>query len=296
MDRQTEQHTQAEKRKRGKKPVMVDGLQKGFELLEILASEGDSCSISALARKAGLSRYKTSRFLAVLEEQGLVECALPDGRYGPGQARRFGQKFLDGARTLRYAGVLVETVLPSPEDDLYVTIIDDAHPVLESLARRHNEAVYMAILKGEDVVLIDMVDSGQTERPESFVGKRFPFFSNAAGKVMRAIDSWDLLEKIAKKWRGGRGRYPDLEALHQELEEIREKGVAVDISGMGDGLITVAVAVKDYAGKVVGAVMMLGPSFRLLGERLEEEIIPSLRKSAELLSMKFGYVPSPTLR
>jgi IclR family transcriptional regulator, KDG regulon repressor len=47
--------------------------------------------------------------------------------------------------------------------------------------------------------------------------------------------------------------------------------------------------VKDYAGKVVGALMMVGPSIRLFGERLEAEIIPSLQLSAEVLSMKFGY-------
>jgi DNA-binding IclR family transcriptional regulator len=51
----------------------------------------------------------------------------------------------------------------------------------------------------------------------------------------------------------------------------------------------VAVAVKDYAGKVIGAITMLGPSFRMLSERLEQEIIPSLIEGADLLSMKLGY-------
>ena len=107
---------------------------------------------------------------------------------------------------------------------------------------------------------------------------------------MRAIDSWDLLEKIGKRWRRGAVPFPDLAGLRAELELIREEGVAVDCGGMGDGIITVAVAVRDYAGKVVGALTLLGPSFRLLGERLEQEIIPSLRLSGELLSMRFGYV------
>jgi DNA-binding IclR family transcriptional regulator len=51
----------------------------------------------------------------------------------------------------------------------------------------------------------------------------------------------------------------------------------------------VAVAVRDYAGKVVGAITMLGPSFRMLAGRLESEIIPSMLEGAEMLSEKFGY-------
>jgi len=34
---------------------------------------------------------------------------------------------------------------------------------------------------------------------------------------------------------------------------------------------------------------LLAPSFRMVTGRLEQEIIPSLVESAELLSMKFGH-------
>lgn len=70
---------------------------------------------------------------------------------------------------------------------------------------------------------------------------------------------------------------------------MREHGVAVDFDGLGEGIVSVAVAVRDYAGKVIGALTMLGPSFRMMASRMENEIIPSLREGAEILSMKFGY-------
>jgi IclR family transcriptional regulator, KDG regulon repressor len=264
-------------------------LQKAVELLEILASGQEGKSKSALARKAGISWYKASQLLAVLEKKGLLECAVKSGKYDMSRAQRLVQMLIDNARNLKFAGAIMRSILPEQNDDLHVTILKDAHPVLEALARQHNEAIYMAILNGDEVLFLDMVDTMQQERAEPVVGRRFPFFSNAAGKVMRAIDSWDLLERIGRKWRGSRGLYPDLAALKAELEQIREKGFAIDCSGMGDGVITVAVAVKDYAGKVVGALMLMGPSFRLIGDRLEEEIIPSLRLSAEMISMKFGY-------
>jgi IclR family transcriptional regulator, KDG regulon repressor len=262
-------------------------LQKAVELLEILASGQEGGSKSALARKAGISWYKASQLLAALEKKGLLECAVKSGKYDMGRAQRLMQTLIENARNLKFAGALMRSILPEQNDDLHVTILKDAHPVLEALARQHNEAIYMAILNGDEVLFLDMVDTMQQERAEPVVGRRFPFFSNAAGKVMRAIDSWDLLERIGRKWRGSRA--PDLASLKAELEQIREKGFAIDCSGMGDGVITVAVAVKDYAGKVVGALMLMGPSFRLIGDRLEQEIIPSLRLSAEMISMKFGY-------
>lgn len=267
----------------------LEEMQKAVELLEIVAAEGKGCSLSAAARKAGVSLYRARLLLAVLEHKGVVECAVESGRYDAGRARTMIRNLLQDARNNRFVGAMVRSVLSEQNDDLKVTILKDARPVLEDLARLHNEAICMAILKGDEVLLLDMVDPLQQGRGEPLVGKRFPFFSNAAGKVMRAIDSWDLLEQIGRRWRGGRGGFPDLATLRVELEQIREKGVAVECSGMGDGVVTVAVAVRDYAGKVVGALMLLGPSFRLFGDRLEQEIIPSLRLNAELLSTKFGY-------
>uniref|UniRef100_C6E4D2 Transcriptional regulator, IclR family n=1 Tax=Geobacter sp. (strain M21) TaxID=443144 RepID=C6E4D2_GEOSM len=252
------------KKKRAKGGNPPQRMEKAVELLEALAVEEKACSLSALARRVGISRYRTRRLLENLEQKEAGESLLPKAA-GAGQSRGLAEA-------------------------LYGSIVREVRPVMESLARKHKEAVYMTIMKGEEVFFVDVADIETGEKGEPLVGKRFPFFNNAAGKVMRAIDSWDLLEKIGKSWRRGRSAFPDLADLRRELESIREKGVAVDCGGMGEGVITVAVAVRDYAGKVVGALTLLGPSVRLLGSRLEEEIIPSLLLSGELLSMKFGYV------
>jgi IclR family transcriptional regulator, KDG regulon repressor len=278
-------------RKMGKAKSKLSGeaLVKAVELLELMADGGANGSLSELARRAGLSRYKTLSLLAGVGSKGMVECALESGRYDRECAALLGVRLLENAGELKHARPAVESFLRQQHEATWRSIMKDARPVMESLAREHNEAMYLTILKGDEVLFLDMVDCLRPVRAEPFVGKRLPFFSNAAGKVMRAIDSWDLLEKIGKRWSGSRGGFPDLAPFFSELELIRQKGVAVDCDAMGEGIITVAVAVKDYAGKVVGALAMIGPSVRLLGERLEEEIIPSLLLNGELLSGKFGY-------
>ncbi len=244
----------------------VQTVSKAFELLELLAENSGVHSLAQLAQRVGLSRNKTFRLLATLAEMGFVDRDESVGTYRLG----------------------VSSVTLAQKLLMNSNVVNHAHPIMEQLARKHDEAVYMTVIKGDEVLFLDMVDCDQQIKATPLVGKRFPLFTNAAGKVMKALDSRELLEKMFRK--SGRKADPsDMERLASELNEIRSRGVAVDCGGLGDGVISVAVAVRDYAGKVVGAITMLGPSFRMVTSRLESEIIPSLMEGAEMLSMKFGY-------
>jgi DNA-binding IclR family transcriptional regulator len=251
---------------REKSTYTVQTVEKALELLETLTEEAGDATLPNLAKKLEISRNKAFRLLATLENRGLVEREEWSGNYRLGLSSvELAHRFLNCAGLIRHA-----------------------HPIMEGLARKHDEAVYMTVLRGEEVLFLDMVDCDRQVKAASLVGKRFPFFTNAAGKVMKALESRDMLEKFAKQ-RKSKDSRPDIARLEDELNQIRDKGVAVDLEGLGDGIISVAVAVRDYAGKVVGALTMLGPSFRMVADRLDSEIIPSLREGAEMLSMRFGY-------
>ena len=238
-----------------------------IDLLDLLLSD-DSAKINLpyVSEKLHIHRNKAFRLLSTLEKRGMVERDEWNGCYRVGlTAVEFSQRILNKTN-----------------------IIVHAHPVMEELARKHEEAVYMTVLKGEEVMFLDMVDCDQPVKAAPLVGQRFPLFSTAAGKVIKALESRDLLEKLFTK-KSRKNDFQELVSLETELEDIRKKGVAVDCGGLGEGIISVAVAVKDYTGKVVGAITLLGPSFRMLASRLENEIIPSMLEGAELLSGKFGY-------
>lgn len=255
---------------REKGSYSVQAVLKAFELLDQLAADDAGVSIPVLAKRLELSRNKVFRLLATLEAKGLVERDEPTGMYRLGLgAFEMAQHVLKGASLIRLA-----------------------HPVMEELARKHDEAIYITVMNNDEVLFLDMVDSFQQIKTVPLVGQRFPFFTNAAGKAMKAMTSFDFLDRMAKR-RGKKDGLPDVQQLEKELRDIRQKGFAVDVGGLGDGICAVAVAIKDYAGKVVGALTMLAPSFRMLQERLEQEIIPSMREGAEILSMKFGYMKIP---
>lgn len=248
--------------KREREAYSVQAVIKAIDLLEILSSEHEHASVPVLASKLDLSRNKVFRLVATLEAKGLLERNEENNSFHLGiQAFEMAQHILKSASLIRMA-----------------------HPVMEKLARKLDEAIYITVANNDEVLFLDMVDSLQQIKAVDMVGKRLPCFSNAAGKVIKSLSSSDFLT------RGKRRRdIPDPEALEMELQEIRKRGFAVDFNNLGEGVCSVAVAIRDYAGKVVCALTLLAPSFRMLQDRLDKEVIPSMLEGAEVLSTKFGY-------
>jgi len=248
----------------------LKSVSHALEILDILSELHAGLTLAQLADRFELTRNKAFRLMATLCENGLVEKDEESGLYRLGACSvALGQKFLMNSSVVNYA-----------------------HPIIEHLARKHGEAVYMSVIRDDEVLFLDMVDCAQHVKATSLLGRRFPYFTNAAGKVMKALDSRDMIEKFLRRKGRKKAGALDPSTLATELEEIRSMGVAVDNGGLGEGVISVAVAVRDYAGKVVCAITLIGPSFRMLSERLEQEIIPSLKEGADILSGRFGYMPA----
>lgn len=248
----------------------VKSVSCALEILEMLTEYQDGYSMIQIASHFGLSRNKAFRLLTTLCETGLVEHDADSHVYRLGASSVvLGQKFLKNS-----------------------SVVNFAHPIIEQLARKHGEAVYMSVIRENEVLFLDMVDCDQQLKTAPILGRRLPFFTNAAGKVLKAIESRDMLDRFCRRPGRKKAGGPDFSQLASELEEIRSKGVAVDRNGLGEGIISVAVAVKDYAGKVVCAITLIGPSVRMISERLENEIIPSLKESADILSGRFGCLPA----
>lgn len=242
---------------------------KAIDLLEALASDQSAATIPHLAKVLKLNRKKVVQLLDTMENKRLIERD-ELGTYHLGlHSFSMAQNILKNANLIRIV-----------------------HPVMESLARKHEETVCFTVLDNDEVFFLDVVDSFQQIKAPEVVGRRFPFFTNAAGKVIKSLSSLELFKRLPGRRKKNMLQHPDPELLQRELDEIRKKGIAIDVGGFGDDVCTVAVAIRDYAGKVVGALTMLVPSIRLVQERLETEIIPSMLEGAELLSGQFGYTRS----
>src|SRR5512133_3160423 len=164
---------------RSKSSYSVQSVEKALDILELIADESIDATLPHLAEKLGISRNKAFRLLATLENRGLVQREEHTGVYRVGlNTVGLAQRVIKGANLIKHA-----------------------HPVMEELAKRHEEAIYLTVLLGEDVLFLDMVDTAQKVKTAPLVGKKFPCLSNASGKLIKALESTDLLEKFFKKGR-----------------------------------------------------------------------------------------------
>jgi IclR family acetate operon transcriptional repressor len=127
------------------------------------------------------------------------------------------------------------------------------------------------------------------------VGRRLPAHCTALGKVLLGCGDPKRLEAYDQELvvRGRiAARTPatlvDREKLVEHLRAVRAQGYAVDLEECEVGLCCAAAPVYDASGRLVAALSVSGPAFRLDPERLDGLVVPQVVRSAEKLSRALG--------
>jgi len=242
---------------RCKESYSIQSVENALDLLEALCDEADEFRISHLSEKLRMNKTSVFRLLATFENRGYVERETVSGKYRLGlSAYEIGQKFLSRMGLLR-----------------------NARPVMERLVRDCNEAVYLVMRRGDDILFLDMVDTSQQVKVISLVGKHYPLTTTAAGKMMLAHSPSRALHHSTHGW-------PDA----GELEQIGRQGFCVDHGGLGDGIVSAAVPLLNAAGEICGCLCLVGPDFRMPPDKLEMIVLPALREAGEIVSSKLGHL------
>lgn len=175
-------------------------------------------------------------------------------------------------------------------------VYEMARPIVDQLAEETEErALFMTEEHGRAVYLYRGLGS-HAVRTNSTTGTRRYLHTVAGGKVMLAYLPEYRVDAIIDRW-GLPAETPatitDREELDAELEQIRERGVAFNREECIDGLQAVAAPVLGPDGTVIGALSVSGPTHRMKGEWLEEEIPDLLLGSANELELNIEYGPGP---
>lgn len=244
---------------RGKDSYSIQSVDNALDVLEALCDEeGDEVRISRLSERLGMNKTSVFRHLATFESRGYVEKEQKSGRYRLGlSAYEIGQKLLSRMGLLR-----------------------KAKPVIESLVRSCNEAIYLVVPRGNEVLLLDMVDTTQQVKIISLLGNRYPMVGPSAGRVILAHSAFHK----------GNCSLEDLAPLDTELSKIKDRGCCVDIGTFGEGISSLATPLIDAEGNVPGSLCMVGPEFRLTSEKIESDLLPSLIEAGDVVSSKLGHV------
>jgi DNA-binding IclR family transcriptional regulator len=248
--------------------MLVQSVTRAAKILQELAATGPRLGVTEVAERIGVAKPTAHALLRTLEAESLV---VQDAETG---------KYLLGPGVLRLGNAYLET------QELRIRSLAWA----DGLATRTREAVWVAMLVGNHVLVVH-----HAFRPEGAVqilevGASIPWSTCALGKAIVAFAAPPLRDRLLA------GELPvltgtsitDRAQLAGQLEQIRRVGYALEDQESALGDAGIAAPVFDRSGHVVGAIGIVGPVERLLAEPSREEHAVTVRETARNLSRDLG--------
>lgn len=249
---------------------LVQTVLKAIDVLECLAGADRPLSAPEVGRRCRMSRPTAYRFLVTLSNRGYVT-GTEDGCYRL------------GTRVLSLGSSLLNSL----------DLLQLSNPDLHELSQATHETTHLALLDGSEILYINKVESSQSVRLHSTVGTRNLLYCTAMGKAVLAFlpaaERNLLLDQISFTPRTA-NTIVDRATLMEHLNLVRERGFAIDDMEGEEGVRCVGAPIFDHTGRVFAALSISGPAYRLPLSRLLE-LAPLVRKTAENVSGKLGYVP-----
>jgi len=256
--------------KKEKSEYIIQAVDHALDLLEQFHDEVDELGVTELSKRLKLHKNNVFRLLATLESRGYIE------------QNRVTENYRLGLKTLELGQTFIKQM----------GLLRQSRPILEALVRECNETTYVSILKEFHIVYLDVVETDLTVRVVPRVGSRLPAYCTAAGKVQLAYMTEEELDnflptKELKRYTPSTiaGR----DELKVDLKRVAELGFAIDNEELDIGVRCVAAPIRDYTRRIIGAVSISGPSMRFTEERMENELIPMVKRAGEDISAKLGY-------
>lgn len=232
----------------------IESVDNAVRILLMLL-DNPTLRVATVARDLGVARSTAHRMLTTLQARGLLRQDPATKTYGAGAS-------------LVELGMVVMGA---------VDLRAELRPVLEKLSAETGETAHLLVLEGDEVVFLDGVEGKHVIRAAARSGQRGPAHATAAGKALLShLDSDELRRRYSgARLRGGTGTaIGSRTALIAELERVRERGYATNLSESEPELHAVAVTVVDRHGNPRCALSISGPAGRLgddmndLGARL----------------------------
>jgi IclR family transcriptional regulator, KDG regulon repressor len=250
-------------------PYQVQVLDRALGILDLLAGESPELAPSEVSERTGLHKSTVHRLLQVLERHRLIEKMAQNGKY------RLGLRLFElGSKAMA-------------QFDLR----ERAQPYLKRLVLETGETAHICILDGDRMLSIANVESPRTLRTPSTVGHRTPLHCTSTGKALLAFlpeDERNDLINQCELTDYTRHTIRKLARLKAELKLIRQRGYAMDDEEIEEGLRCVGAPVMDHSGRVVAAMSIAGPAFRLTDDRIPA-VARSVIQAAIELSVELGY-------
>ncbi|MBT8162092.1 MULTISPECIES: IclR family transcriptional regulator [Arthrobacter] len=237
---------------------------RAISVLRALAASPKGTTATEVAKMVNLPRPTVFRLLLTLEEEGFVD--------------RTDTLFSLGWDLARVASAV------DPSAGLVARVRDTVHTLAEQLG----ETVTLSLRQGlfeYELVLQDAPRSiGVTM--SDMRGMRWPHYASATGKLLlaeltpeqvRSVLGTDLPKLAANT-------ITDLGQLQTEIERVRIQGWAMIDDELEDGIVAIAVPLRDNVGQLFAALAMVAPKHRIDGEETIQRNLGMLSDAAKTLT------------
>lgn len=257
-----------EVRKRPNYPIKV--LEKALSIIDFLSREASPVGIAELSNKLKMSASTVHRILDTLRFWGYVD------QDSETQAYTLGLK-------------LVELGMAKLHQ---IDWLEESAPLVKELRDSTGETVHVSILVDGEVFCLMKEESPHTIKMGSYIGKRGPVHCTASGKVLLAHLPHREREDIIRS--KGLPRFTattivDRDELERELEKVRNQGFAIDRGEHEEEVHCVAAPIRNHLGKVIAALSVSGPSFRIHADDPDPLLVRMVVSTAQRISERLGY-------
>lgn len=238
-------------------------VKKAFKILSAVSDVSNGLGISELSKQLKIGKSTVHGITSALEELGALVRDPLRKKYSIGYTLLELGRRAHGRIKLR----------------------DVARMPIERLMEKVGETVFLGIMNGDHVTILDVVESHQEMKITSPPGTRLPLLAGATGKVFLShFDEMKVNEIIRRM---GLVKFTpksilDPKKFFKEAEEAKKKGYAIDDEEYIPGVRAVAARIQA-ASFPPAAIWVVGFSSRLNDQKIQNAIT-EIRNAAEDIS------------
>ena len=245
-------------------------LERALAILTFLSVTEGKIGVRELAELMQLPKSTTHRILETLLDSGFVEQDAATEKYSIGlKAIEIG---MSGLKKM--------------------DLVSASIPAMQELVADTKQTSFLAVYNEGEIVYIYKSEGTSSVITNANLGTRNPIYCTGLGKAMMAFFTPQEVENILKQ--KGLEKYTETtitewDRFFNELEKIRENGIAFNFEEYDVGLSSIAAPIFNYTGQVIAALSVAGATSAIYEE--QERIASLVKEKGCLISRRLGYVP-----
>ena len=247
----------------------MSSLSKALQILKYMAEPPYEMGVTEISEKIGMVKSGVHKLLSDLTDAGFVVRNANTRQYCLGPAVfRLGAVYSDSKG-----------------------ISEVANNVMQAIVSVTKTSALVGLRDGDEAFLAYKLDAPGSFLYRGRVGRRFPLYAGALGKILGAYMEQEHLLEIIRQWglvRRTELTVTDTEILTRQFAEIRKAGYALSLGENIEGAFGLSVPIVDVRDGSVWACLCLAGPIELYKPECLNDWLRLLREGAREIAYKMG--------